>query len=132
MKWTDLQLNSNEYASVSFSICSACKDPSIWITDEGGGRHGLTPGMPMEGHLGSRIKWIFPSERIAPRAEEDMPEGIKADYEEARLVFNHSPRAAAALLRLCVQKLCEELLGKPGKSTIKLVSLSSWDSPAGC
>lgn len=115
MKWNDLLLNSNEYASVSFSFCSACKDPSIWITDEGGGRHGLMPGMPMEGHLGSRIKMIFPSECIAPKAEEDMPEGIRADYEEARLVFSHSPRAAAALLRLCVQKLCEELLGKPGK-----------------
>lgn len=69
----------------------------------------------MEGHLGGRIKLIFPSECIAPKAEEDMPEGIKSDYEEARLVFSHSPRAAAALLRLCVQKLCEELLGKPGK-----------------
>ncbi len=58
---------------------------------------------------------IFPSDCSAPKPEEDMPDGIKADYEEARLVFSHSPRAAAALLRLCVQKLCEELLGKSGK-----------------
>lgn len=73
MKWNDFLLNSNEYASVSFSFCSACKAPSIWITDENGCMHGLMPGMPMEGHLGSRIKLIFSSECIAPKAEDDMP-----------------------------------------------------------
>lgn len=43
-----------------------------------------------------------------------MPEEIKIDFEEARQVFGSSPRAAAALLRLCVQKLCQVLLGKEG------------------
>lgn len=43
-----------------------------------------------------------------------MPDDIKVDFEEARMVYVHSPRAAAALLRLCVQKLCQELLGKKG------------------
>lgn len=44
-----------------------------------------------------------------------MPEDIARDFEEARQVCNSSPRAAAALLRLCVQKICNHLLGKPGK-----------------
>lgn len=44
-----------------------------------------------------------------------MPKEIEVDFEEARQVFNHSPRAAAALLRLCVQKLCQMLLQKEGK-----------------
>lgn len=73
---------------------------------------------------------IFPSECIAPKAEEDMPESIKADYEEARLVFSHSPRAAAALLRLCVQKLCEELLGKQGKIHNQIGELIELGFPA--
>jgi hypothetical protein len=68
----------------------------------------------MLGLLGGGRRLIFPNECVAPLAEDDMPEGIKIDFEEARLVFNHSPRAAAALLRLCVQKLCQELLGKKG------------------
>ncbi|AVO60663.1 DUF4145 domain-containing protein [Pseudomonas chlororaphis] len=59
-------------------------------------------------------KIIYPLMSVAPAAEADMPPDIQVDYEEARQVFNHSPRAAAALLRLCVQKLCHELLGKKG------------------
>lgn len=43
-----------------------------------------------------------------------MPTDIAQDYEEAREVLPFSPRSAAALLRLCVQKLCISLLGEPG------------------
>jgi len=44
-----------------------------------------------------------------------MPADIKNDFDEARSVLAVSPRSSAALLRLCVQKLCIEL-GEPGKN----------------
>lgn len=38
-----------------------------------------------------------------------MEEDIKQDYNEAANIVEKSPRAAAALLRLAIQKLCRQL-----------------------
>ena len=39
----------------------------------------------------------------------DMPESVKQLYNEAGLIYNKSPRAACALLRLAIERLCNEL-----------------------
>ncbi|MDQ6212352.1 DUF4145 domain-containing protein [Achromobacter insolitus] len=58
---------------------------------------------------------IYPSAVAAPPPHPDMPECCLADFEEARQIAARSPRGAAALLRLVVQKLCKKL-GQPGKN----------------
>ncbi|MFH1377455.1 MAG: DUF4145 domain-containing protein [Planctomycetota bacterium] len=58
----------------------------------------------------NNIYMIYPNISIAPLPHDDMPETIKNDYEEARRICNASPRASAALLRLCTQKICKDIL----------------------
>jgi hypothetical protein len=52
---------------------------------------------------------IYPSIGFAPPPNADMPERVQKLYLEAARISAMSPRAAAALLRLAVQVLCEEL-----------------------
>jgi hypothetical protein len=57
---------------------------------------------------------IYPRMLTAPRSHEEMPQRIERDYEEARKVLEDSPRAAAALLRLAIQRLVEDELEAEG------------------
>lgn len=52
---------------------------------------------------------VYPHKASAPPPHDDMPEPVLRDYEEARQIASISPRAAAALLRLCIEKLCIHL-----------------------
>lgn len=67
----------------SFAICQNCQKISIWLNE----------------------KMIYPKPRLTPPPNEDLPEEIKIDYEEASLIVQDSPRGACALLRLALQKL---------------------------
>lgn len=75
-------------------ICHNCRNRSLWTQDG---------------------RCIDPVAAGGPRPHIDMPEDVKADYEEARQIVGMSPRGACALLRLAVQKLCADL-GEKGKN----------------
>jgi len=60
-------------------------------------------------------KMLFPHAVTAPPPNSDLPEDVRKDFDEARIVVAQSPRGAAALLRLAIQKLCKHL-GEAGEN----------------
>lgn len=67
---------------------------------------------------------IYPKAFNSPPPNDDLPEDIKADYREAALVLEHSPRSAAALVRLAIEKLCCELGQTTGDLNSKIAALA--------
>jgi hypothetical protein len=57
---------------------------------------------------------VYPESVSVTPPNPDLDVAIQDDYREAGSILNKSPRGAAALLRLCVQKLCVQL-GEKGK-----------------
>ncbi len=82
-------------------VCRACGQGSIWRQFE------------RKNNYDYNLRLIDPILSDAPPASDDMPEDVKADYEEARLIVNYSTKSSAALLRLSLQILCR-YLGEPG------------------
>lgn len=59
-------------------------------------------------------KLIYPDFQGIEPPNDDMNKDIKEDYSEAASILQKSPRGAAALLRLAIQKLCKQL-GEKGE-----------------
>jgi hypothetical protein len=71
-----------------------------------------------------RERMLYPPAGAAPMPNPDLPDEVRADYEEAREIVSRSPRGAAALLRLAIQKLCDHL-GEQGKNlNVAIASLA--------
>lgn len=58
---------------------------------------------------------IYPEYAGVETPNGDLSQDIIDDYNEAASILYKSPRGAAALLRLAVQKLCKQL-GEPGRN----------------
>ncbi len=84
---------SYSLSKTGIAKCKHCEQVSIWIDE----------------------KVVYPLTGNIEVANEDLPEEIKKDYNEAKNIVNVSPRGAAALLRLAIQKLCIHL-GEKGKN----------------
>lgn len=79
--------------NVYVSRCFSCKSLAVWVYD--------------------RI--LFPSINIEIEPNADLNDDIRLDFLEAVKLLAISPRGSAALLRLCIQKVCIQL-GQPGKN----------------
>ena len=106
MEWQYLWFQRSTWTRTEAQIvmCQHCGGRSYWLGQDKG-----ADGSYVSGTM------IYPISQTAPLPHPESPADIRQDYEEARSVAQHSPRAAAALLRLCVQKLCKHL-GEPGKN----------------
>jgi Domain of unknown function (DUF4145) len=76
-----------EMVNVAFSQCHSCDGFAFWVKDD----------------------IVFPSHDVAILPHDDMPGDVKVDFVEAAEIVNKSPRGAAALLRLVIQKLMPHL-----------------------
>lgn len=73
----------------NISQCFSCKKIAVWVDEV----------------------IIYPKILTTPAPNPDLPIEVSKDYIEASIILNDSPRGAAALLRLAMQKLCKELGG---------------------
>ena len=73
---------------LNFTRCENCFKPTFWLETE----------------------MIYPRQSSLPEPNKDLDDEIKSLYIEAVDVYPYSSRASAALLRLCIEKLCTELV----------------------
>lgn len=94
--WFDLMAGTGMGLSVEVhikkSVCRLCEKPCYWLDE----------------------RLLHPSGG-GPPPNPDLDPEIIEDYNEARRIVNDSPRGAAALLRLCLQKLMVQL-GQKGEN----------------
>jgi len=69
------------------SVCLTCQKYSIWNNGE----------------------LVYPDGCGIEAPNQDLNDDIKRDYSEAASIVNKSPRGACALLRLSIEKLCNQL-----------------------
>ena len=93
----------SDVQNLYISKCYHCKKIVVWVHDN----------------------IVFPPEKQGVQPNQDLHEDIVKDFEEARSIVGLSPRGAAALLRLCVHKLCVQLGEKGDKINDDIGSLVS-------
>ncbi|MGD5339922.1 DUF4145 domain-containing protein, partial [Xanthomonas citri pv. citri] len=79
--------------NVTVAQCFGCKGLSLWIKDA----------------------LVWPSVVVEIKPHGDMPADVREDFMEAASIAERSPRGAAALARLAIQKLMKDL-GEKGKN----------------
>lgn len=94
--WCETAYYTHGYSNLKdhdVAFCSHCQQYSIWLNE----------------------KMIYPDFSSIQPPNPDLAQDIIDDYLEAANIINKSPRGAVALLRLAIQKLCEQL-GEQGKN----------------
>ncbi|MER8406979.1 DUF4145 domain-containing protein [Mesorhizobium sp. M1307] len=77
-------------SDLGLSTCEACGAKCLWF----------------EGNL------VYPPDLSDHPVPADLPAEVRKDFEEAATIAGASPRAAAALLRMCIEGLCKSVTGE--------------------
>ncbi|TCH60926.1 DUF4145 domain-containing protein [Acinetobacter sp. ANC 4862] len=88
-----MKFSSSQTEKLELSYCSHCKKRTLWLSEN----------------------ILYPHVDALIKPHDDMPKNLIKDFEEAISIVNKSPRGAAALLRLVIQKLMIEL-GEKGEN----------------
>lgn len=102
-EWNDRRVNkdgqiynTNQEPNLSVCRCQHCGYLSFWYL--------------------KKLAW--PSNSLVESPLDEMPEDIKALYNEARSIVELSPKGSCAIIRLALQKLCNRLAGQDEKKKI--------------
>jgi hypothetical protein len=91
-----------ELINLVVNLCYSCSEWSVWVAD----------------------RLVFPATALEVKPNPEMPADVLIDFIEANTIVENSPCGAAALLRLCIQKLMPHLDQK-GKTSTMILARSS-------
>jgi len=96
-----LEIKGATDLGLQWAVCQSedCGEVNLWV----GPWEGPWPENP------SAYQLIYPIAAAGSPPNDDLSDDARKDFDEARGIANRSPRGAAALLRLALQKLCAEL-----------------------
>ena len=81
------EFRNRDVQNVSISYCFNCNEMCLWVYDQ----------------------LVWPRRIADPEPKLHVPLNVRRECEEAGQTLEASPRGAAALLRLAIEKLCKEL-----------------------
>jgi len=87
------EFRSRDVQNVSISYCFNCNEMCLWVYDQ----------------------LVWPRREGFPEPKLHAPPNVRRESEEASQILEASPRGAAALLRIAIEKVCKEL-GVSGES----------------
>lgn len=140
MKWVNFDETAifqlQEPYDTHVARCASCRKYSIWqgrltakpvvvasvIPDSVIPDKDADKPKPIQSNKTGDAFQVYPAASSAPMPSSDLPDNCWEDYMEARDIFARSPRGAAALLRLVVEKLCHQL-GDPSKDINQNIAL---------
>lgn len=105
--WRHLSAEGNYIEGTEICLCSHCKNYSVWHEE----------------------LMVYPEFSGVEPPNADLNRDIQHDYLEAASIVHKSPRGAAALLRLAIQKLCVQLGETGGDLNIDIGNLTKQGLP---
>ena len=85
--WSHGRAGVEQILEGKIGLCAKCEKYHVWIKQD----------------------MVYPASSSAPKPTDDMPDEVRDDFNEARQIVDDSPKAAAALLRLAMEKLVQDL-----------------------